>query len=300
MRVTTIAWLVCVGLLASLTIMGGAANAAPLWTPAEITTELWLDAADAGTVTESSGQVSQWDDKSGNARNATQTTGANQPDYVLGEQNGLNIMRLNGSTEFFSLGTGLDWMAPDADHVAFVVLENGNDVNIYGALTGGSGDASLHVGFSGANYRMNRWGNDWGTARTANYNSTPAYNFLRFGWDEGGQKYVWANAKKEADSGTHVASGLSAMAGGGSIGNVVGQGYLDADLGEFVILSTAAPPQDDVDKIEGYLAWKWGLEGNLPSGHPYESAAPVIPEPSTLCLGILGLLGLLGFTRRRR
>ena len=27
-------------------------------------------------------------------------------------------------------------------------------------------------------------------------------------------------------------------------------------------------------KIEGYLAWKWGLQANLPSGHPYKSAAP--------------------------
>lgn len=28
--------------------------------------------------------------------------------------------------------------------------------------------------------------------------------------------------------------------------------------------------------IEGYLAWKWGLQGNLPSGHPYKSAAPTV------------------------
>jgi hypothetical protein len=27
--------------------------------------------------------------------------------------------------------------------------------------------------------------------------------------------------------------------------------------------------------IEGYLAWKWGLQANLPSGHPYKNAAPV-------------------------
>ena len=27
-------------------------------------------------------------------------------------------------------------------------------------------------------------------------------------------------------------------------------------------------------KLEGYLAWKWGLEANLPIGHPYKSAAP--------------------------
>jgi hypothetical protein len=27
-------------------------------------------------------------------------------------------------------------------------------------------------------------------------------------------------------------------------------------------------------KIEGYLAWKWGLQASLPGGHPYASAAP--------------------------
>ena len=24
----------------------------------------------------------------------------------------------------------------------------------------------------------------------------------------------------------------------------------------------------------GYLAWKWGLQANLPAGHTYKSAAP--------------------------
>jgi hypothetical protein len=26
--------------------------------------------------------------------------------------------------------------------------------------------------------------------------------------------------------------------------------------------------------VEGYLAWKWNLTGNLPSGHPYKNTAP--------------------------
>ena len=30
----------------------------------------------------------------------------------------------------------------------------------------------------------------------------------------------------------------------------------------------------DVQKAEGYLAHKWGLAGNLPSGHPYKNSAP--------------------------
>ena len=30
----------------------------------------------------------------------------------------------------------------------------------------------------------------------------------------------------------------------------------------------------DVQKAEGYLAHKWGLQGNLPVSHPYKSSAP--------------------------
>ena len=53
-----------------------------LWTPAQISSALWLDAADANTVTLNNLTVSQWNDKSGNGRNVLQATSANQPLYV--------------------------------------------------------------------------------------------------------------------------------------------------------------------------------------------------------------------------
>jgi len=28
-------------------------------------------------------------------------------------------------------------------------------------------------------------------------------------------------------------------------------------------------------KVEGYLAWKWGLQSNLPTSHPFRAAAPL-------------------------
>jgi hypothetical protein len=31
----------------------------------------------------------------------------------------------------------------------------------------------------------------------------------------------------------------------------------------------------DRQKMEGYLAWKWNLQSNLPSNHPYKNAKPV-------------------------
>lgn len=59
---------------------GGAAKR--LWTPAQLTTSVWLDAADASTITLNGSTVSQWNDKSGNARNAVQATTAYQPLYA--------------------------------------------------------------------------------------------------------------------------------------------------------------------------------------------------------------------------
>jgi hypothetical protein len=33
-------------------------------------------------------------------------------------------------------------------------------------------------------------------------------------------------------------------------------------------------------QLEGYLAWKWGLQTNLPSNHPYRNTAPTVPLPT--------------------
>ena len=38
-----------------------------------------------------------------------------------------------------------------------------------------------------------------------------------------------------------------------------------------MVLSTS-----DIDQLNGYLAWNWSLEGNLPASHPYKLAPPQI------------------------
>lgn len=52
-----------------------------------------------------------------------------------------------------------------------------------------------------------------------------------------------------------------------------GAAYFDGWLAELVFFS-AALSSGDREKMEGYLAWKYGLEGNLPGAHPYAGAAP--------------------------
>ena len=57
---------------------------------------LWLDAADASTITLNGSGVSQWNDKSGNGRNATQSTAAIQPTYTTNNLNGRPTLRAVG------------------------------------------------------------------------------------------------------------------------------------------------------------------------------------------------------------
>jgi hypothetical protein len=51
--------------------------------------------------------------------------------------------------------------------------------------------------------------------------------------------------------------------------------YLNGDIGEVVVLrSLSVFSELQRQKLEGSMAWRWGLQSNLPGGHPYKSARP--------------------------
>lgn len=85
-------------------MVGATGVLAQNWTPSEISTELWLDAADGSTLFEDSGtdlaedadDVAQWNDKSGNARNVGQSNTNRRPAYeAAGWSNGNGQLRLD-------------------------------------------------------------------------------------------------------------------------------------------------------------------------------------------------------------
>ena len=47
---------------------------------------------------------------------------------------------------------------------------------------------------------------------------------------------------------------------------------LDGKIGEIIVANTVVA--DTRQRLEGYLAHKWGLTANLPDGHPYKAAIP--------------------------
>jgi hypothetical protein len=69
----------------------------------------------------------------------------------------------------------------------------------------------------------------------------------------------------------NTGSGFASI-GGNEIGGG-GTGYFQGDIYEIIIYNYALVLKDQ-QLIQGYLAWKWGLQANLPASHPYRSAPP--------------------------
>jgi len=63
-------------------------------------------------------------------------------------------------------------------------------------------------------------------------------------------------------------------AGGLFVGaNNVGSSTINLDLAEIIIVHSALSTEQR-QLLEGYLAWKWGLQASLPLGHPYYNFPP--------------------------
>jgi hypothetical protein len=71
-------------------------------------------------------------------------------------------------------------------------------------------------------------------------------------------------------------SGDTSTWGLGSAGSYGGGGIVDqawGDIYEFIVVPYNSS-DDTRQKLEGYAAWKWGLQGLLPPGHPYVATPP--------------------------
>lgn len=244
--------------------------AGALWTPAKITTALWLDAADASTITTVSGAVSQWNDKSGNSRNATQSTSANRPAYATVTQNGLNTITFNGINSFLNIASAQIFSQGAADLSIFAAyrLKSNSVQAIFGNHT--TGPFVIYAGTQAA------YLTPWGIFNNVSIDIDPdayinnlpwviaaiRYNSVFTGWTNGAQKNSVSNAYS-----------LGA-ATPWRIGIITTNEYpANMDLYELICINSAASSTIR-QQIEGYLHWKWGLQASLSADHPYKSSAP--------------------------
>lgn len=242
-------------------------NAAQLWTPSEIATALWL---------KEFGTEASWTDQSGNARHAVQETASARPQTSA--LNGLQIFNFDGG----------DWMLTpniftSASDASIFVVKKATSSN-----TTGRGVFALSNGLNSLNgffhavcrtdltngFRSLFTIDGYTNGMTIKY---PPVAFATGSWVISGHGRSTEN-QFLSWNGTHSEVAVSGRCNFANAKGVVG-GYYDETFlwsGQIaeIIVCPAYVDSTTRQKIEGYLAHKWGLTANLPSDHPYKNAAP--------------------------
>jgi len=252
-----------------------------LWTPADMITTAWYDVSDSSTVTLNGSNVASLDDKSGNGYTAIQTNASDQPLLLTAAVNGLDSMQLGTNSPF--RGTAhlqIGAVGPVLTQTKYAVIShharyNGQNQNMVVAATGssaGNSNGLLHVGYDGpTKMRLGQFANDLDdTGIPNNYDVDVMMTAL----NRAGGKLISLNGGQYSTSNTNTTDIVAGGNTGFSIGRFGGNAYEFAGrINEIVIL--AYDVSDTLyQKIEGYMAWKWGTEASLPVTHPYYSAAP--------------------------
>jgi len=267
-----------------------------LWTPAAISTALWLDAADSSTLFDAvsggssvvaDGAVARWADKSGSGRNATQATLEARPLRKVASLNGKDVLQFDGSNDFFSV-SGLDIFRNVPGVTAFAVRKldaTGSDRTIFTASVAGGTAARFVIsqgGIFGNNYLtgVRRLDSDAGVFAN---DSTPKTD-TAFAIQAGTVNYASGGAGAILSYANGAIAATASLAGSGNTSNTdsqsvrigatpAGAQFFNGPIAEVVAIPFVATLEMR-QLIEGYLAWKWGLQGNLPADHPYKNAAP--------------------------
>lgn len=240
------------------------------WTPADITTNAWYDAADADTITESGGAVSQWDDKSGNDYHVTQGTGADQPSY----NSTTKEIDFDGTTDKLSdLVSSIVSGNPDL-MIAVVMAPDANVASndrMVSLGTGGGTMAALSIGTEGYSWRFEN-GKETFDAVTFDLQTVVG---VRASGSDYQSSLMYKNGTALTSSGSANPTNTPNIGTGVVIGDTQ-SAPTPYDGGIFEIVIAEDATTNTRQKIEGYLAWKWGLEANLPGGHPYKNSAPTV------------------------
>lgn len=250
---------------------GGGGYSGTVIPPTITSLEAWYNASILTGANNDS--KSTWADSSGNGFTATEVTVGFGAQLKTANINGLNTLQFDGNRKY-SIATTILNGATAASWAAVFVNDNeprsGGD---FGALIDGIGssgsdthhpytDQTIYDGFAT-------------TARKTVGDPTPSLSSPRiavvrsaasdFTWHLDGTLLFSTATNTVGIQGSGV--GVRRI---GANKSDTGDNCRIAELCVFRAALTTLERQ----KMEGYLAWKWGLQANLPGGHPYLSAPP--------------------------
>jgi hypothetical protein len=241
---------------------------------------LWLDAADAATITASGGLVSAWANKGSVGGSFVQATSGNQFSQTTNAHG--NAVGCTSSGKFMSGGTNaaydianmtvLSVVKPAASGGNMEILTRFNDTSFSGWYY----EVNWSSGTNGASAKITQWDasfNNSNAGASVTLSSLRAWVGTSYRRSSGVMAATVNGSSNNGVSHTYVPPISStyniligARDGGGPV-NFIG------DIHE-VLMFDSGLSDADRQMLEGYLAWKWGLQADLVSGHPYASAPP--------------------------
>lgn len=240
----------------------GTVAGAGRWGPKDLGTGLaaWFDASVTSSVTTVSGAVSQWDDLSGNANHATQATAGNRPDSVT---DGVQFTRANSDRMVVS---NLNNATPRCYGV--VITRSSNLVDQ--AIVGGTADG---FGFEISVTSNKIAASDiWRTQYLLSTGSLSTSMSVALVNATTSAARVSINGTGNTNTSARTFTGTEMFLGVEKNTSSNFANHLGATLHEVVIAASQTTAMQQV--IEGYLAWKWALQGDLPNDHPYKNIRP--------------------------
>jgi prepilin-type N-terminal cleavage/methylation domain-containing protein len=263
------------------------------WNPSMLGSALalWLDADDPSSLTLDGTAVVSWRDRSANGLVVGQTTPADRPGLVGAAVAGRPVVRFDATNEVLRSTTTSPLSGTEFALSAFAAVVRRQAALDYSALVAQTVDA----GGSGLALGLSAWGAGGGMftdhwepgGRAATAGVPPLGQPSVVGW----VIPRWADHR----SGTTMrmnGTALATTAYGGTAVNGLGAGPLlignwknsrtdmqwPGDIGELVLVRSALSTAD-AQRLEAYLAHRWGAAASLPADHPHRAAPPLLVAP---------------------
>jgi hypothetical protein len=261
-------------------IYGNIPTTASPWSPTNLTTAPigWWDAQDAASIFVTGTAVTAWNNKGSVGGQMVQGTAARRPTLTTGPD-GLPAITCTSATP-----TRLEQVAFPAQAgalCAFVISKVATitDGVAHSVFTQGSGNSRVNFMCSISATNALQVGQ---VTTDTTFGPYPVEQRALASWFKGppGTLQPVAGETNANISGINRVLTGSVVAGA-YVGFQAQRRGINADIHEIVYLDYWPTP-DDKDRIEGYLAWKWGIQSNLPIDHEYYNAAPttaVNPHP---------------------
>ena len=249
------------------------------WTPADLgpALALWLDADDVSTITLVDGAVSAWRDKSGNGRHVAQADAARRPVPVGWGDGSREAIAFDGTDDFLqgvgSMTTGtyaghfnVIWAASRVGNGGVILTERSSTLV---GVSSWTAEGAYYISSDGANHSSNHQisAGVFGALGAAG----GVVSHLHF---PGSRDVLYLNGAQQ----TVLTASASNITGGTSYFRIGRRepphSYnWNGTILEIIVLLEFLG-SDDRQRLEGYLAHKWGLAGSLPAGHPWKAGPP--------------------------